>query len=307
MKSFYMLFLPLILVLALTGCVTARPTIQRTQVVLLPSPTLPSATVAITLTPTLTPAPTKTGTPVPTITIRLPTATFSPTPTPTPVDTLEPELARATIEPLLREPLNCEVPCFWGIIPGKTSRDEVRTLFGSLGFITLEGGNFYSAGYKSDTRNGFSVTFYTAGDIIKNITITPDIIKQKEGSRREWIAYSPETLIKKFGKPARVQFAIDNGPNHVIIMIMYFNDVDLIAAYEGHNMFPSRPHSPLFCPLTASIDFVRLWIGPDPPDPPSYGTVSLEKATSLTIDQFTQLMLGAPQEACFILNGDVFE
>jgi hypothetical protein len=308
MKLIYILFfLLLILVFALTGCVPARPTIQPTQVMLLSSPTISSATVAAIPTSTLTPVILKTETLIPTVTVRLPTATLASTVTPMLVDTLEPEIAKATIESFLHEPMNCDVPCFWGIIPGKTSRNEARTLFGILGFTTREGGNFYSTAYNSDNGNGFSAIFNTYENIIKNVEITPYITEQTEGSPREWIAYSPETLIKKFGNPSRVQFAIDNGPNYVIGMTMYFDDYDLIADYSGYNMFPDRPHSPRLCPLTAPFDHVRLWMGPSPQDPPSFETVALEKATSLTMDQFIQLMLGDPQKACFTLNGDMFQ
>jgi hypothetical protein len=88
---------------------------------------------------------------------------------------------------------------------------------------------------------------------------------------------------------------------------MYFDDLDLIALYSGYNMIPDRPHSPLVCPLTAPFDHVRLWMGPNPPDPPTFISVPLEKATSLTNDEFTELMLGDPQQACFYLNGDEFQ
>jgi hypothetical protein len=252
-----------------------------------------------------------------------PSATLSPTITPNPVDTLEPEIARATLEPLLRKPLNCVVPCFWGIIPGKTGFDEARILFSRLGFTPFEGADrndpssgryFYTIQYEFSIGRDSSVTLYTSNNLVENIVITPDIIKQKEGSPREWIAYSPETLIQNYGKPSRVKIALDWGPNFVIVMILYFDDPDLIALFSGYNMIPDRPHSPRVCPLTAPFDHVRLWMGPNPPNPPLTGSpdplekgIPLEKATSLTIDQFTQLMLGDPEQACFIVNGDVFQ
>jgi hypothetical protein len=262
----------------------------------------------------------------PAITLTEPIATLSPTITdtepaiPTPVDTLEPEIAKATIEPLLREPLNCDVPCFWGIIPGTTDYNVARTLFNRLGFIPFEGTDpnsgrdFYTISYEANIGRRSHVTLFPSNHRVANIVITPEIVKQKEGSLREWIAYSPETLIKKYGKPSRVDFALDWGPNFVITMIMYFDASDLIALYSGYNMIPGRPHSPRVCPLTAPFDHVRLWMGSNPPDPPLTGSpdplekgIPLEKATSLTIDQFTQLMLGDPQQACFIVNGDVFQ
>jgi len=221
------------------------------------------------------------------------------------VDTLEPEIARATIEPLLQEPMNCDAPCFWGIIPGKTSFEEARIFFSELGFTpfegTFEGRYFYTVSYDSGTGHDSSVILTIDNNLVKNIEVTPDIPKPKEGSPRQWIAYSPETLIKRYGSPSRVQFAVDWQQSITINMIMYFDTSDLIVNYSGVGMNPE-----LFCPLTAPFDFVRLWMGHNPPDTPSFETVPLEKATSLTMDQFTQLMLGNPQKACFTLNGDVF-
>jgi hypothetical protein len=281
--------------------------------------TYPREATSITKSPPSTATTLPTSTLTPAIMDTEPSATLSPTLPPTPVDSLEPEIAKATLEPLLRDPLNCAIPCFWGIIPGKTDFDEARTLFSRLGFTPFEGTDpnsgrdFYTISYESSIGRRSAVTLLPTNHQVKNIVITPEIVKQKEGSPREWIAYSPETLIRKYGKPSRVEFALDWGPNFVIVMILYFEASDLIALYSGYNMIPDRPRSPRVCPLTAPFDHVRLWIGPNPPNPPLTGSpdplekgIPLEEATSLTVDQFTDLMLGDPQQACFTVNGDVF-
>jgi len=186
-------------------------------------------------------------------------------------------------------------------VPGKTLLDEVRNFFGRLGFTHREDKGFYSAGYKPDSGGGFSAIFYTSGMLVENIEVTPYIAEQtKEGIPREWIAYSPETLIKQYGKPSRVAFAIDRGMKLWVGMIMYFDTVDLIIEYSGSDM------SFNVCPLTDAFDFVRLWIGHNSPNAPSFETVPLEKATSLTMDQFTQLMLGNSDKACFKLKEEMF-
>jgi len=94
--------------------------------------------------------------------------------------------------------------------------------------------------------------------------------------------------------------------SYVIAMIMYYDDDNLIIIYEEYH--PDQPYSPLFCPLTAPFNRVLLWMGPNPPAPPLTGSsrIPLEKVTSLTIDQFTRLMLGEPQKACFTFNEDTF-
>lgn len=197
----------------------------------------------------------------------------------------------------------------------------MRSFFNYLGLIPdggagpRSGENSYIIGYDSSIGRDSSVTFIYANRLVENIIVQPEITKQKAGSPREWIDYSPETLIKKFGGPSRVLLNVFRGPNlsNVITMVLYFDDNNLIALYSGYNMVPDQPHSPLLCPLTAPFDQVRLWMGANPPNPPVIDSsdktekmLPLDQVTSLTIDQFTQLMLGDPRQACFVIDGNAF-
>lgn len=298
MKQIFWLSFFLILVFILSGCTPVSQTIQPSQEAQHPSSTnlLAMNTVAPTSTPTLAI-----------------TETPSSTAIQTPLVTLRPENVKETMQPLLQDPMNCAIPCFLGITPGKTSLDTVRAFFSPLGFIHREGTDlnsgrdFYSIGYEDFIGRDSHVTLYITNNLVENIYIMPEIIKQKEGSPRDWIAYSQETIIKKFGQPSRVDFylAWPGSGGSEIIMNMYFYSSNLIVQYTGENMLDSSNHSPHLCPLTAPFDYVRLWLGPNPPNSPLAG-VPLEQATSLTMDQFTQLMLGDPQNACFIINEDEF-
>lgn len=299
MKPVLWLPLFLILLLALAGCSPVSPTIQLTPEMIISAPTNLQATD--TVAPISTPTTAVTETPSPTSTL-------------TQFATSDPKSMEETVQPLLQDPMNCTVPCFWGITPGKTSMDEARLFFSRLGFSPYEGTDpnsgrdFYSIAYESSIDRDSYVTLYPSNNRVANIVVKPEISKQKEGSPREWNAYSPETLIKKYGQPSYVDFylAWPGGGGSEIIINMYFGTLDLIVQYTGENMLPSSNHSPQLCPLTAPFDYVRLWLGPKPPDPPLVG-IPLEQATSLTMDQFTQLMLGDPQDACFNLNAKAFQ
>jgi hypothetical protein len=205
--------------------------------------------------------------------------------------------------------MNCAVPCFWGIIPEKTSFYEARIFFSKLGFTPFEGTDpyspssgmyFYTISYDSGSGYPSSVTLLIKDNLVDDIMVTLDIPKPKGGSPRQWIAYSPETLIKRYGKPSHVGFAIDRGMKLTVVMIMYFDTVNLIVEYSGSDM------SFNVCPLADLFDFVRLWMGHNPPDTPSIDTVSLEKATSLTMEEFSNLMTGDPKKACFNLEEEAF-
>ncbi len=289
----------LLLISIIVGCTISKPSIQPTSVTQSSYSSIPSET--------FTPEHTRTST----VTAKI---TSSPTPssTLTQIVTLNPVIAQETIQPLTRDPMNCAVPCFWGIIPGQTKFNDAKDFFTILGFIPFEGidsytgREFYTIEFTSSNGLETSVSLLPINKIVENIMITPHISKLKAGNPREWIAYSQETLIRKFGKPSRVEIALDYGPNFVIVMNMYFDETHILVRYSGYNMLPDRPDMPLVCPLVLPFDHVRLYLGKNPPNPPSNGT-PIEQATSITIDQFTQLMLGDPQKACFVVNGDLFK
>jgi hypothetical protein len=247
MKPFSWSALFLLPFLAMAECVPVRPTMQ------------PTAVINITETA------------IPTKLVSLPSDTPSPTITLTPVETLGPAQVTETMQPSIDDPMNCAVPCFWGIVPGKTSFQEAKLFFSKLGFIpfegTFEGRDFYTIEFDTGTGDDSSVTLHPNNNLVENIVVDPDIPNPIEGSSRKWIAYSPEKLIKQYGSPSHVEFTVSSygmvgtPPNIGINMIMYFDATDLIVHYSGYNMTPES-----FCPLKAPFDFVRLWIGKNPPD-----------------------------------------
>jgi hypothetical protein len=282
MKTTTCLFLCLIISLALSRCVPIRPEIPPAQ-----TQTEPSLPIS---TPTLCPTP---------ISI------------PTPLATLEPKQAEETMGRLLREPIDCGAPCFWGIAPRSTTLGEAKAVFAHLGLQmkytnTLDGKAFYQVTHDFDSGLSISLLMAIQDNIVTDgrIFITPE--KQRAGISREWLAYSPETLIKRYGTPSRVDFSIDFGGAHSSFsMFIYFDRLDLIVEYAGIDAIDQRGGIPRVCPLTDQYDAVRLWMGKDPQYPPVDG-VPLEQATSMTIANFSALMTGDPDSACFNLNAEMF-
>jgi hypothetical protein len=112
-------------------------------------------------------------------------------------------------------------------------------------------------------------------------------------------------LIKNYGNPSQVIFALDWGERSFFEMDLYFEKSDLIVQYVGEDIIPRKKGSPEICPLKAQFRAVRVWIGKNPIDPPLPG-IPLEDATHMTLDEFSNLMLGDPDYACFTLDGTQF-
>jgi hypothetical protein len=295
MKQKLWVFVHLIIVFGLAGCTSAVSTVQLTKTEHLPTSML-----------ILTPIPSSTLTPFVTVDQSI-SPTVAPSITATPLNTLIPEKANETIKALLNNPIDCSAPCFWGITPGQTTIEEARDIFSHFGLqmasTIYNGEKFSGIQYEFESGLWIDVTLEIQDDIVENIQIkiTPSV--QKGGIGKEWMAYSPETLIKRYGIPSRVDFAADWGPGPFFAMQMYFDEEDLIVQYAGDNIIPGQKGSSQVCPLSAQFDSIWLWMGKNPHDPPGFG-VPLETVTSLTLNSFSKLMTGDPENACFIFNGD---
>lgn len=271
---------------AIDGCSVIRPTTLPTQVEPLPIPTI---------LPFHTPRP---------------PATDIPSPIRTPINTLNPKEAEEAIRRLLQEPVDCAAPCFWGITPGDTTLDEADDIFDHLGLsrssTTFKGKVFSGIHFVFDSGLSVRATLTIQDKIVENIQLKFIPEKQEVGTRREWAAYSPETLIERYGPPTRVDFLADWGPGPFYSMQMYYDAFDLIVQYAGDGIISAEREVSVICPLAAQFDSVWLWLGKNPVYPPGLG-VPLDEVTSLTVDEFSQLMIGEPDEACFIFDGNAYK
>ena len=124
-----------------------------------------------------------------------------------------------------------------------------------------------------------------------------------------WPAFLPDELIKKYGPPTKVEFIQSNGedpsapgmPDYA--MYIYFEPFGLIIAYEGG--VTAKPRMSKVCPLTDQYSGFEVWFGQDPLFLPPPG-VSLEKATYLSLSQFSELMTQKTGPACFVIKDGAF-
>jgi len=274
----------IILALFTSGCGSAALTVQ------------PAATATnLVWSATAPPTPTSTNSPVPTT-------------TPTIEATLEAMAARETIAAYIDNGGDCDTPCFLGIYPGKTSLREMTGILTHLGLpmwkTSEKGLDYYEVNYELDNHLSINGMLIVQDQLVKNLEIDISMDTSEVSDARNWPAFSPETLIDRYGTPSEVTLATDWGPRSYFEMNIYFASVDLIAEYSGHELIPRLSNSMVICPMRTSFEYLRIWMGKDPQYPPMEA-VSFEKATSLTLDDFAELMTGSPDQACFTMNEEV--
>ena len=170
---------------------------------------------------------------------------------------------------------------------------------------TYEGTDFHGIRYDFDSGMSIIVTLTVQDDLVTNLRVNISPEKYQLGVQREWLAYSPETLISRYGTPSNVEFFVGRAaPVNTYSMVMYFDTVDMIIEYYGNDL-PFNDGSFIICPLNSGFDVISIWLGANPEKPPLVAT-PLEEATSISLEKFAELMTADPQNACFALREDAF-
>ena len=200
---------------------------------------------------------------------------------------------------------------FLGSRAKKTSISESIDFLSSIGRKIARGKdgnlNYYTTVLRFKEDLIISIILWEKGGLLDSINV--DI-----GATNDQIfvddlmAFTPKNIMEEYGSPAKTSFFLSYPTEQTTS-----NNVDygytlqyqrLILQYYGQRV----PAQSLVyaCPmLDTGLRGLKLWLGEKPKHPPPDG-VDLEIATSLTLDDFYQLMIGNPDEACIELNAAAF-
>jgi len=294
MKSKPCLLTVFFISLVLSSCMLSTTTTQSA------SPTLP----LLTQTSVTDRVPTN---------IREKESTLTPSPSPTrtftPQATLDLTQAAYSISQYLNGSMNCNVPCFLGIVPGETTYNEAEAIFSRLGVNTWTIMNGDQTNYGNDVylfENGLELFLHLViyNGIVKwfTVDINPEI--QQNEIPREWSVFSPEQLIRRYGQPTKVEFFMGRiGPPQQFDMDLYFDTVDLIVSYSSYRSDIRDVIN--FCPREDQFFSIRIYLGEDPENPPLEGS-SLEDVSDISIAEFSEILTSDKGDGCVDLNPYAF-
>jgi hypothetical protein len=207
----------------------------------------------------------------------------------TPLPTLEGEQLEAAIAELLANPMNCDVPCWWGFIPGITNIAEIRHAISPFGFDISEyydeEGNLYTRlgiGYVAE-RNDFEIRigFWFSDSILAGVT-----------------AYSPSVskILTEYGQPDEIWietmgFMREDLP--VRLNMVYFQEGMAAGYVVDGDIQDGRVRG---CFADKEIGRLRLVVPNSATSYRDFSTIfekdrhylPLEQATGLTMDEFIE-------------------
>ncbi len=215
----------------------------------------------------------------------------------------------------------CNTACFLGIIPGITTLDETERIFYKYGLdvkftVTEEQKDYYSVRYKYLDDLEISLSLTVKNGIVETLVTRLEVDTSSGSySNKDWLAFSPNTLITEFGDPSRVELSLPMGPgspsdgNNLPIsceIVLFFDRVDLVVKYFSPK-FTHHGNEIDICPLDDELEGVNIWMGDKLFNTPSKNGKSFEEVTGQNSSQFSDIMLNKHTKiACFTIDQGSF-
>ena len=203
-----------------------------------------------TIQPTLTPSPIKT----------------TPTPIPFPTfdvasSTLSEEAATQNLIELLETNRGCELPCWWGIVPGETNVDSIESTFVPLGFDWYRD---YEE-LKSNTPYLALVYLTTNDKLVESILVYGGAGGETYDRNEAWQPYAIPRVLERLGLPEQVYvyypFRFDPGGMQAYRMFLYYPELGVEIDYLGKaSPIDSRPGWVQACHNILETDEINLFL-----------------------------------------------
>lgn len=295
-----------LILLLLVGCHDDAETSllkSPTTATVITQTTLPTQLPMIVTSPTSTAKLIKTETP-------LPISTWTPLPT------LPADEAEKMAMMLLMDNAGCQLPCWWGITPGKSSFDMARQFLSTLAMklyisdsrLVKKNGIFYiqdaiSVDYRIDGKFGDGALDITAiNGIVELIVILPRGTDQ---------SYQIQHMLTNYGKPEHVLFEADTDYS-LFHILLYYPNKGITAFYEGkferlsevYRICPQGigPELWLWSPGNAFTLMENQFIGPDI----IRLMVPITDVSSFDLDNWYQIYR-EPNAPCFEIPRNIWE
>jgi len=237
------------------------------------------------------------------------TTTSSATATLTPLPTLTTQEAEQIIAKMMNDNGNCKEPCFWGITLERTDIwDTVRW----LDSLTR------SFGYKGIAKNtkGSKINYNTSFTLKKDLDILINLwvedarissietrffgLSSPNIENKDWQAFRPEEIMKKFGEPDQITYDLATGAEGYGFYTIALIYPQFIIDYQS-NLYQWHKSS-CICPFAEkNIDSFNYLLGVEGVNMKQYGR-NIEDITKYSKHEISLLMKTHFQEFCFDID-----
>lgn len=263
--------------------------------------------------------------------ILLPSSTPSPTLTTIPVTgiplpTLSPRDEEAYWLNLITTNQDCELPCWWGIVPGTATPNDLLSFLVPLGVNDIgpaipwkDGSRYYHYALRVNQADilNLTATFSEKNDVIQSIDVLADNFRIFPELADSFQRHSLSQVLGRHGTPSRVLLGLqppaEPNAGFTYDIWLFYEQSGILIDYFGVGVAP-KGDSLDICPAHSSLLEIRLYLqsphsatslekltegGADFDALIAQGRLrTLEEVTNLGLDDFRQI-LANDDGACF--------
>lgn len=290
--------------------------------VLTNEPTLQFATFAVTTSVILTPSVTNSV-----LVSNPPTHAPMPSPTVTLLPGIEPTLTLPqpqnsnqdiSLAELLSSNYGCELPCWWGVVPGESTIESIKMFFDRPLFDWISPTTVVAM--DSNTETSVVLEFQLDGSLIKMVHVGGR--GEGNGYLQEWQNYSLPTILSRYEVPSNVYIYYPWRPDPftppLYHLFLFYEDLGIEIDYAGLSSEINSDGTSTACPDLAQVIEINLLLyqpGFDgnvlmlaiPPETVSfieesdtvYDMINWTTATGTSLETFHEMFSSQENESCF--------
>lgn len=239
----------------------------------------------------------------------------------TPIPTLSSFDSENYVKELLERNADCNLPCIWGIVPGKTSYSEAQRFFESLGWKGSESHDVYYTGkYLESVSLPITIGIYAVNGVVEKIHIGvggKDFLSLAK-------YFSFENIVKVYGRPTEVLVFIGTSPGILepdetsFELLLYYESKNALIEYvgtatkagNGYRFCPSQPNAES-TELDTFSGNVSLYVDDESQtkapealvrpfwELPDY-YISSEDALDMNVNEFYETVLQNDGDTCYV-------
>jgi hypothetical protein len=225
----------------------------------------------------------------------------------------------------------CELPCWWGIEPGRSTWDEVSELLSSIGTTAevykLDGTVVHEAKnmHFAEDRISNLISFMETQGIVTAITIDSSGYNDSPMFKSIWMSFSPENIMLKYGEPSRVWiYSIsaghegEQGPTVPYSIWLFYDHLGALIRYDGQvENEAAYKMCPVFGDQGNLSDYINIYLQSSTAKTPiealsdvdAYGKkpLLLEDAAAMNLSDFYGLFTEPGVGPCLETSRDVWK
>lgn len=179
-------------------------------------------------------------------------------PTPISYPTLTAEERQAFVREMLNTNDGCELPCWWGVVPGQSDWPSVLDRFIGYGGFVFD---FSHPDRLFDYR--VSLDFDEQAETIQSIQVTGEIPggTTSEHFAQDWHRYSLDQVLTRYGEPSQVMLQWVpplEGGNPPYILLVFYDHLGFAVLYLGSATYDGTAFE--VCPAFDQVTYISLWL-----------------------------------------------